>query len=294
MLQQMGKQAEMVLHDRVPLIYRTLPCAERVRQAKTVEGDYDAVILLECDGIERSRLGGLEGRFLVNIDHHTSGRPFADVNWIDPGASAVGEMIYQLAIAGGVEVTPPIATCIYTAVLTDTGSFSYEGTAADTFALAEELVHRGADPVKIAQDIYYSNPASKMRLLGRALRNLHREGRIAWMWVTQADMARADAAEEDCEGLVNYAIGISGVEVAVFLRELPSQQFRLSIRSKGEVNVARVAERFNGGGHENASGCTLDGPLAEATERILYELRAQVRQDIRRERHGMRQHESLL
>jgi bifunctional oligoribonuclease and PAP phosphatase NrnA len=232
--------------------------------------------LLECDGIERTRLDGLENRFLINIDHHTSGRAFANVNWIDSSACAVAELVYQLAGAAGVGITPEMATCLYTAVLSDTGSFCYEGTDAHTFELARNLVGLGANPVHIAQDVYFSNPAAKMLLLGAALANLHQDGRLAWLWVSENDMDHAQAAEEDCEGIVNYAIGIGGIEVAVFLRELRDHRVRLSLRSKGQVNVATIAERFGGGGHENASGCTLDGPLPVATEQILTYLRGEL------------------
>jgi len=272
-LNQLGKQVDMVSFDPVPIIYRGLPCADAIRQVARVEGDYDAVILLECDSIERSRLMGLEGRFIINIDHHASGRAFGSVNWIDTGSCAVAEMVYDLATLAGAEITPEMATCLYTAVLTDTGSFCYAGTDAHTFELAGDLVRCGADPTLIAQHTYFSNPTSKMLLLGAALSNLKRDGRLAWMWVTHEDMLRTKAAEEDCEGLVNYAIGIAGVEVAVFLRELPTRRVRLSLRSKGEFNVARIAERFGGGGHLHASGCTIDGPLHAASSNILEHLR---------------------
>lgn len=277
LLEQMGKQADMLLYDRVPMLYRTLPAAERIRCGSLADRKYDAAILLECDGIERSRIQGLDGQFLINLDHHTSGRNFANINWIDARANAVAEMVYRLAGSTGATITPAMATCLYTALLTDTGSFCYEGTSAHTFALAQDLVRLGANPARIAQDIYFSNPASKMRLLGTALTTLQREGHIAWLWVTHSDMLRTGAVEEDCEGIVNYAIGISGVEVAVFLRELPDHRLRLSLRSKGMVNVADVAEGFRGGGHKNASGCTLEGPLFAAIDCILKELRQRVR-----------------
>jgi phosphoesterase RecJ-like protein len=280
LLEQMGKQVEMVSCDRVPLIYRQLPCAGEIRCATRVDEDYDAVILLECDDVERSRLTGLRGRFLINIDHHATGRTFADINWIDEDANAVGEMIYRLARLAGARVTPQMATCLYTSVLTDTGSFCYAGTEARTFDLAADLVRSGADPTSVAQDVYFSNPMSKMLLLGAALSNLKREGRLAWMWITHNDMVRTNAAEEDCEGLVNYVISISGVEVAVFLRELSDHRVRLSIRSKGQVNVAHVAEQFGGGGHEHASGCTLNRPLPEAAEEILGSLRSELQRGV--------------
>jgi phosphoesterase RecJ-like protein len=166
-----------------------------------------------------------------------------------------------------------MAACLYTTLLTDTGGFCYGATQASTFALAHELTLAGADPIRIAQDVYFSTSAAKMLLLGAALCNLKREGRLAWLWVTHEDMMRSCAAEEDCEGIVNYAVCISGVEAAVFLRELPERRIRLSLRSKGRVNVAAIAEKLGGGGHENAAGCTLDGPLSRAREEILEVLR---------------------
>lgn len=276
MLEQMGKRADLVTADGVPTIYRNLPGAGSIRHALRVHGPYDAVILLECDGIERARLRGLEKFFLINIDHHLSGRPYAHINWIDHGAASVGELVFRLIKAAGARVTPEMATCLYTTVLTDTGSFTYGAVNESTFSVARELVLAGADPVAIAKDVCYSATTSKVLLLGAAINNLKREGRLAWLWVTHQDMVRTCAAEEDCEGIVNVAIGIAGVEVAVFLRELPDRRIRLSLRSKGKVNVAEISERLGGGGHGNAAGCTLDGPLARALERILLELRPAV------------------
>jgi len=276
MLEQLGKHAALVLSDRVPLIYRWLPCVETIAHSEHIGNDYDLVILLECDSVERSRLEGLDGLRIINIDHHASGRAFADINWIEPDASAVAEMVFELAVAAGAGLTADMATCLYTALLTDTGSFCYEGTDARTLELATELVNLGARPAQIAREVYFSNPLSKMVLLGAALSTLQRDGRVAWLWVSHEDMLRSEAAEEDCEGIVNYAIAIAGVDVAVLLRELPDHRVRLSLRSKGVVDVARVAETFEGGGHANASGCTLPGPLQDATATILQRLRTLV------------------
>ena len=269
----MGKTAEMVMSDPVPVIYKPLPHADRILQASQINGNHEAAILLECDSVQRTRIRGLDHYFLMSIDHHVTGKPFAAVNWIDPGASSCAEMIYRLAKAAGVKTTPEIATCLYTAVLTDTGSFSYAPTNAHTFELARQLVDDGANPVRIAQNVYFSNPTSKMRLLGAALSKLHREGSVAWMSVTREDMEHTGALEEDCEGLVNYALGIAGVEVAMFFRELPDHRVRVSMRSKGAVNVSAIAEQFGGGGHQCASGFAVDGPLPAAIERILKTLR---------------------
>jgi bifunctional oligoribonuclease and PAP phosphatase NrnA len=272
-LRAMGKEAEVVLRDGVPRVYRPLPFADKVVQADRVNGAYEAAIILECDSIKRTRLEGLEERFLISIDHHLSGRPFANVNWIDPTAVATAEMVYCLAREAGVKISPEIATCLYTAVLTDTGSFMFEGTNERTFTLARELVLAGANPAHCARNVYFGHSTAKMRLLGAALSTLHRAGPLAWTSVSQEQMESCHAKEEDCEGLVNYMLSIHDVEVAAFFRELPDGRYRVSLRSKGGLNVAAVAERFGGGGHQCASGCSLDGPLPVATARILAQLR---------------------
>ena len=272
-LRQLGKDAEVVLHDPVPRIYQPLPFADRVVQADRVNGHYEAAILLECDSILRTRLEGLENQFLISIDHHASGRPFAHVNWIDPHATATAELVHQLAKAAGVKISREIATCLYTALLTDTGSFMFKGTNDQTFALARELVLAGADPAQCAQNVYFAHSTAMMRLLGAALSNLQREGPLAWIWVTRDQMERSLAKEEDCEGIVNYALSIQDVEVAAFFREMADGRYRVSLRSKGKLNVAEIAERFGGGGHECASGCSIDGPLAMAVSKIMREIR---------------------
>lgn len=272
-LRSMGKQAEVVLHDAVPRIYRPLPFADQVVQSNRLNGSYEAAIILECDSVQRTRLEGLEDRFLINIDHHASGRPFAHVNWIDPHAVATAEMVFRLGREAGVPLSPEIATCLYTALMTDTGSFMFQGTNEHTFALARELALAGADPSHCARNIYFAHSTAKMRLLGEALRNLNQEGHLAWIWVTQEQMERCGAKEEDCEGLVNYALSIGDVELAAFFRELPDGRFRVSLRSKGKLNVAKLAERFGGGGHECASGCSVEGPLTSAVGQILSHLR---------------------
>src|SRR3954463_2793189 len=184
LLRELGKTADVVLSDGVPVIYKPLPFADDVIHARAVSGKYEAAVILECDSVQRTRLADLDKYFLVNIDHHTSAKPFAHVNWIDPSACATAQMIFELGRAAGAHLTPEVATCLYTAVLTDTGSFCFQGTNEKTFALAQELVKAGADPSHIAQNVYFANPESKMRLLGLALNSLQREGDVVWMTVT--------------------------------------------------------------------------------------------------------------
>src|SRR3989475_7664254 len=200
-LRSLGKQAEIVMHDPVPRIYQQLPFADKVVHSQRVNGDYEAAIILECDSIQRTRLDGLEDRFLISIDHHTSGRPFAHVNWIDPHATATAELVYCLGRAAGVKITAEIATCLYTGLMTDTGSFMFKGTNEHTFALARELVLAGADPFQCARSVYFGHSAAKMRLLGAALSNLHCDGKLAWISVSQGQMEQCQAKDEDCEGL---------------------------------------------------------------------------------------------
>ncbi len=277
-LRVMGKDAEVVMHDGVPRIYQNLPFADRVIQADAVPANFPgdgAVILLECDNIRRALLAGLEECFLINIDHHVSGRNFAHINWIDSTVMATAELIYRLARRACVPVDHDIATCLYTAIMTDTGSFMFEGTNEHTFTVARELVLAGADPALCARHIYFGHSTAKLRLLGAALCNLHREGPLAWIWVTQEQIRRFGAREEDCEGLVNSALSIGDVQVAIFFRELPDGRYRVSLRSKGKVNVSTVAEHFGGGGHKCASGCSMDGPLTVAVSRVVDRLRAE-------------------
>jgi len=272
-LRAMGKHAEVVLHDGVPRIYRALPGAAEVKQALPAGKSWDAVVLLECDSLQRTRLEGVDPHFLISIDHHLSGKSFANLNWIEPHAAATAELIFRLAAELSVAVTPEIASCLYTALLTDTGAFMFQGTNEHTFNVARELVLAGADPARSARAIYFAHSPAKLRLLGEALRNLQQEGNVAWVWVSTEQMLRSGAREEDCEGLVNYVLSIGEVEVAMFFREIADGRFRVSLRSKGGVNVAKIAESFGGGGHECASGCSVEGPLPLAVEQVLRRIR---------------------
>jgi phosphoesterase RecJ-like protein len=272
-LRTMGKSVEVVISDTVPVIYKPLPFAETIVQATSVNGHYEAAILLECDSVQRTRVQGLEKHFLINIDHHASSRNFAQVNWIDPGACATAEMVFRLGAAAGVKITPEIATCLYAAVLTDTGSFCYASTTAGTFELARQLVEHGADPARIAQNIYFSNTIGKVRVMGAALSTLRCEGNICWITLDREQIKRCGALDEDCEGVVNYALGIAGVEVGLFFRETAEQRIRVSMRSKGAVDVASIAAELGGGGHECASGFSMEGPMQSAVDVVLARLR---------------------
>ena len=278
-LDQMGKSVDMVLSDAVPSVYQTLPGVEHIQLRKNISpADYDAAIILECDGTERTGICGLDGLFLINIDHHRTGSAFGAINWIDPDASAVAAMVYDLALAAGVQVSASMATCLYTALMTDTGSFTYPGTSAETFTLAHALIDLGAKADMVARDVLYSVPAARIHLLGVALSRIRIQGTLAWTFIMQKDLDELSATDEDSEGTVNYLISIVNVEAAAFLREMPGepQRFRTSLRSKSNVDVSNVASMCGGGGHRNAAGCTVDGPLDEAVSLVLERLQDEV------------------
>lgn len=269
LLDAMGKTCYVCLADSIPRAYEQMPGAERITSTLPTD-TVDCAILLECDSVSRSGYDSLPAQYSINIDHHLSGREFADLNWIDPAASAVGALVYELAIASGHTITADMATCLYTAVLTDTGGFLYASTTAETFALAEHLLRSGADSRGVTQAIFFSTPPSKMRLLSKVLGRMQIEGSVAWSWATVQDLEDSGASLEDCEGIVNYLIGMADIRAAVFLREqLEGGDFRMSLRSKSNVDVAEVASHFAGGGHRNASGGTVAGPIDQAVSRVI-------------------------
>jgi phosphoesterase RecJ-like protein len=271
MLRSLGKDVTVLLRDRVPPCYMVLPGSDLVLVSPDVTERYDAAFVMECSDMDRPGLPSLKDEFVVNIDHHSTTRAFGSINWIDSTAAAVGEMIYNLCKALGVDVTKEIAECIYTALLTDTGSFHFSNTTERTLKIASELVRRGVEPARISQAIFYSYPFSKVRLLGLALNTLERDesGHIAWMTMTQEMVYEAGASEEDAEGIVNHALSVAEVDAVAFFKELSPRVYRISLRSKGRGNVARVAELFGGGGHRNAAGCRIEGDLPVIRRRVI-------------------------
>jgi phosphoesterase RecJ-like protein len=273
LLRALGKEPEVIMHDGVPHAYRKLPGAQSVRVTPTVDQPYDAVFVIECSDITRPGLQDLDKQFVVNIDHHATTSLFGQVNWIDSTASAVGEMIYNLCKAIGVRPTREIAECVYTALITDTGSFHYSNTTERTFKVASELVRAGVKPAQVAQAVYSNYPWSKLDLMREVLATIRHDesGRVAWLRQTLDMQEQTQASDEDADGFVNFPMSVGDVEAVAFLKETAPGVYRTSLRSKGEVNVARIAERFGGGGHRNAAGCTLKGDW-DATEQQIVAL----------------------
>ena len=183
-------------------------------------------------------------------------------------------MVYRLLLALDVAVTPEIATNLYVAIMTDTGSFRFSGTHAGTFDTAARLTEAGADPGWIAQQVYMNQPRSRIGLLVKVLDTLeiHPSGRIASIYLSQAMLAEAGATEEDAEGLVNYALGLEGIRMAALVRQDKDDQVRVSLRSKGDYDVGFVASRLGGGGHRNAAGLRMKGDTSRVSAQVLASL----------------------
>jgi phosphoesterase RecJ-like protein len=271
LLRALDKEVKVIMRDPVPHAYQQLPGAKQVTVTPAADSSYNAVFVIECSDITRPGLLDLEKQFVVNIDHHATTALFGSINWIDSTASACGEMIYNLAKALGVRVSKEIAECVYTALITDTGSFHYSNTTERTFKVASELLRTGVKPAKTAEAVFASYPWSRIQLMGAVLSTARRDatGRVALLRHSLEMQHSAEASDEDADGFVNYPLTVTEVEAVAMLKECEPGVYRTSLRSKGDVNVAKVAEKFGGGGHRNAAGCTLRGTWEEAEEKIV-------------------------
>lgn len=278
-LQRLGKEVQAVSSDGVPELYRFLPGWELVRTAP--DGSFDLAIGLDADGSDR--LGPCEAAVLaapltIDLDHHTGPDPYGQIQVVDPTAAATGELVFDLLTELDVPLDRDIATCLLAAILTDTGSFRFSNVTSDTFLKAAALVEAGAHPAPIHEAVYGTRPFAASCLLGRLLSTLERseDGRIVWGFLSQQDFRETGTTTEATEGFVDQVRQVAGSQVALFLREEANGEVRVSLRSRGDVNVARIAEEFGGGGHVPAAGCTLAGPLSEAVRQVVDAARREV------------------
>jgi phosphoesterase RecJ-like protein len=271
LIRSLGKSAEVIAADTIPVAYRALPGADEIRNVSEIDRQYDAVFVIECSDVDRPGIKGLGDQFTVNIDHHATSEHFGTINWIDSTASAVGEMIYNLCKAIGGRVTREIAECLYLALVTDTGSFHFPNTTDRTLKVASELVRVGVKPADISEAVYNSYPWSRIELMRRVLETVKRDetGRVAWMRQTLAMKTDSKAVDGDNNGFVNIPLAAREVLAVIYMREVGDNQFRVSLRSKGDINVAKVAETFGGGGHKNAAGCCVAGDWDEREQELV-------------------------
>jgi bifunctional oligoribonuclease and PAP phosphatase NrnA len=271
LLNSLGKSAEVIVRGEIPPSYRSLPGAESIRDVEVLEGEYDAIFVIECSDLERPGIKGLDKQFTVNIDHHATSEHFGTINWIDSTASAVGEMIYNLCKAIGGRVTREIAECVYMALVTDTGSFHFSNTTERTLKVASELIKAGAKPAEISEAVYKNYPWSRIELMRQVLATVKRDesGQIATLRQTLAMRKEAEAVDGDNNGFVNIPLAARDVLAVVYMREVGPEEYRVSLRSKGDINVARVAEKFGGGGHRNAAGLRVVGNWDEQERELV-------------------------
>lgn len=274
LLRSLGKNAEFIVSDKIPIAYQNLPGAEEIRLVSEIDREYDAVFVIECSDILRPEIKNLDKQFTVNIDHHATCEHFGTVNWIDSTASAVGEMIYNLCKAIGGRVTKEIADCVYLALVADTGSFHFPNTTDRTLKVASELVKVGVKPAEISEMIYNSYTWGRIELMREVLNTVRRDasGRVAFMRQTLAMKRLSGAVEGDNANFVNYPLMAKEVVAVVYMREVEENGYRVSLRSKGDINVAKIAESFGGGGHKNAAGCCVRGDWDERELEIVAEL----------------------
>jgi bifunctional oligoribonuclease and PAP phosphatase NrnA len=273
-LRQLGKDVQMVSADPAPPQLQAFPGVRDIQVSPTAHGQFDAAIVMECSELSRTGIEGLDKYFVINIDHHPGNKNYGAINWFDPGAAACGEMVFDLIEALGVALTPAIATHIYVAILTDTGGFHFSHITPRTFDICRRCTEAGAQPEPIARAVYDSSTMGRLRLMGAVLHNLEFEGggRAAIAAVTLELLQQTGATHEDTEGLINIPLSVKDIQAVAFLKEIARDSFRISLRSKGQVDVNRVANTFGGGGHKNAAGCTMHGPYPEVRRKLVEEL----------------------
>jgi bifunctional oligoribonuclease and PAP phosphatase NrnA len=264
-LRRLGKEARVVSRDGVPPPMQVFPGVESIEVVDRVDNPGEATIILECGDAQRTGIAGLERGYIINIDHHPGNALYGAMNWLDMSAAACGEMVFELIGALGVSLTPEIATHVYIAILTDTGAFHYSNITPRTFDICRQCVEAGVNAPAVARSIFDSNNLARLKLYGAVLHGMQLDpsGRIATVSVDQRLARECGGTYEDTEGLVNLPLTVKDIVAVAFFKENSPGDWRVSMRSKGTINVNAVAREFGGGGHTNASGCSAKGEFAD-------------------------------
>jgi phosphoesterase RecJ-like protein len=272
--EKLGVKAVIINRDRTPANLMLLPGADRIQVADQLPEDfpdaYDLVITVECPDLDRAGFEGLTQVPILNIDHHPANPAYGVVNYLDENSPAVGEMVWRLYGEIGVLPSAEAATNLFVALSTDTGDFRYSNATGKAFRAAAEMVDAGAEPVQVADWVNGNRSEASVRLLGEALRTLRLEcdGQLALITVDQEAFRRAQAGPEDTEEIVNVPRSISGVRAVAYFKQWEPGVVRVSLRSRGSVDVRKVAADFGGGGHTNAAGCAINGELPEIERQV--------------------------
>ncbi len=278
-LRAMGKDARMAVCDAPPGNLQPFPAVDSLWITRHVDEQFDAAVIMECGDLARTGVTGLDRSPVLNIDHHPGNTRYGAVNWVDESAAACGELVYALLIALGAPITADVATHLYLAILTDTGSFHFSHLSPRTFDIAARCVEAGARPEWIARTHYDSHRMARVRLFGSVLSSMvvDASGQIAALTITPAMAADADGTYDDTEGLINFPLSVKAVRAVAFFKQAETPgRWRLSLRSKGAVDVGRIAAAHGGGGHRNAAACSLTGPIEGLRHGIMQALAAAV------------------
>ena len=274
MLKEMGKKAVVYNKDHTPERYQFLPAAHNITHSISNIEQYDTCFVLDCSdltrvGDEADNIGKIKK--LINIDHHVSNNGFCALKMLDAKASSTGELVFRLMRGMRVKMSKDICTNLYAAIITDTGSFRYSSTTKETFLASGILVGEGANPQRIAENIYESDSPARLKLLAKTLStlSLDLESKVGSMVVTQKDLMEAGAAWEHTEGFVDIPRTVKGIEVSVLYTQRGENNFKLSLRSKAKFNVEKVARKFGGGGHIHASSCWMKGDIETIKSQII-------------------------
>jgi phosphoesterase RecJ-like protein len=272
---QLGKDMAIINKDNTPFPFNHYPDIENIQTGQIAPQKFDVIILLECANVGRSGQLDIDTYFKINMDHHYSNDYYADINWVDPKASAVSEMAIKLAKKLNAKITPEIASHLYCGIVSDTGSFQFSNTNAEAFKSCYELVTLGASPIEVSERLFNNNPPEKIKLLGNVLSTLqmNETGDIAVITMFKENLDNLNLKEIDTEDITTLTRSIKGVKIVLFFKEMAEDTFRVSIRSKGSANAAMVAEYYGGGGHRHAAGFTVMGKHEKLIQDIPNEVR---------------------
>ena len=275
-LKNINNNVTIVKVDDIPKDYLFLPNVNLFMEPNLNE-PIDLFISLDSSDLDRLGIGkkmALKANKVINIDHHITNDNFGIINIVDPSASATGEIVYHLIKKLGVEIDKDIASCIYVAISTDTGSFMYDSTTSETHLIAADLLSKGINMNNIIVNLYQSRSIERSKLFIKSLNSLEMfyEEKIGMILLTQNMVKECSAKMEDSEGIISFVRDIEGIEVAGILKEFNENEIKVSLRSKSIIDVSQICLKFNGGGHKRAAGCTIYDNIENAKQIILNEI----------------------
>lgn len=275
-LRSIGKRAKVVMDAPPPHFLQPFPDVGNILITSEVTTQYDGALIMECSSLDRTGITGLDRSPVLNIDHHIGNTGYGTINWVDESAAACGELVFTLIEALDAPLTRDVATHVYLALLTDTGSFHYSHLSPRSFEIARRCVEAGASPQWIASTHYDSSTVGRVRIFGSVLNGMQLDpsGRVAMLSITREQAATAGATYDETDGIVNFPMSVKDISAVAFFKEVGPADWRVSMRSKGVVDVGAIARAYGGGGHRNAAGCSVTGELAEV-QRVFIDLLVQ-------------------